>query len=40
MLVDEKKKSLKRKKKNQVSLGKPCKSRLIFQIYNPLNYRF
>jgi hypothetical protein len=36
----KKKKELKKEEKNQVSLGKPCKSRLISQICNPLNYRF
>ena len=27
------------KKKNQISLGEPCKPRLISQTRNPLNYR-
>jgi hypothetical protein len=39
MLMDEKKKELKKEEKNQVSSSEPCKSRLISQIYNPLNYR-
>jgi hypothetical protein len=45
MLVDETEKKLKQKKKkkktrkNQASLGELCKSELIFQISNLLNYR-
>jgi hypothetical protein len=36
--MKQKKMNLK-KKKNQISLGEPCKPRLISQTRNPLNYR-
>jgi hypothetical protein len=40
MLVEETEKNeLKKKEKNQISLGEPCKPRLISQTRNPLNYR-